>query len=48
MHPTSKFLPNEFDSQPIGLIAGKGLYPILMAERIRAAGIPLRLISFLG
>ena len=48
MHPASKFLPDNFDSQPIGLIAGKGLYPILMAERIRAAGIPLRLISFLG
>ena len=48
MHPESKFLPDNFDSQPIGLIAGKGLYPILMAERIRAAGIPLRLISFLG
>ena len=48
MHPASKFLPENFDSQPIGLIAGKGLYPILMAERIRAAGIPLRLISFLG
>ena len=48
MRPASKFLPDDFDSQPIGLIAGKGLYPILMAERIRAAGIPLRLISFLG
>jgi len=48
MHPTSKFLPDDFNSQPIGLIAGKGLYPILMAERILAAGIPLRLISFLG
>ena len=48
MHPASKFLPDNFDPQPIGLIAGKGLYPILMAERIRAAGIPLRLISFLG
>ena len=48
MRPASKFLPDDFDSQPIGLIAGKGLYPILMAERIRAAGIPLRLISFFG
>ena len=48
MRPASKFLPDNFDSQPIGLIAGKGLYPILMAERIRAEGIPLRLISFLG
>ena len=48
MRPESKFLPDDFNSQPIGLIAGKGLYPILMAERIRAAGIPLRLISFFG
>ena len=48
MQPASKFLPDDFETQPIGLIAGKGLYPILMAERIRAAGIPLRLISFLG
>lgn len=47
-HSTSRFLPDDFDSQPIGLIAGKGLYPILMAERIRAARIPLRVISFLG
>ncbi len=48
MHPASAFLPPDFDGQPIGLIAGKGLYPILMAERIRAAGIPLRIVSFLG
>jgi DUF1009 family protein len=41
-------LPDDFSSRPIGLIAGKGLYPILMAERIQAAGIPLRLISFKG
>jgi DUF1009 family protein len=46
--PISAFLPDDFDSSPIGLIAGKGLYPILMAERIRAAGLPLRVISFLG
>ncbi|MDQ8206847.1 UDP-2,3-diacylglucosamine diphosphatase LpxI [Coraliomargarita sp. SDUM461003] len=44
----SAFLPANFEPQPIGLIAGKGLYPILMAERIRAAGLPLRLISFKG
>ncbi|MEC8333755.1 MAG: UDP-2,3-diacylglucosamine diphosphatase LpxI [Verrucomicrobiota bacterium] len=42
------FLPNNFDGQPIGLIAGKGLYPKLMADRIREAGVPLRIISFLG
>ena len=45
---SSSFLPDGFTPQPIGLIAGKGLYPILMAERIRAAGIPLRMISFKG
>jgi DUF1009 family protein len=44
----SDFLPRDFAAAPIGLIAGKGLYPILMAERIRAAGLPLRLISFHG
>ena len=44
----SKFLPNNFDGRPIGLIAGKGRYPILTAECIRAAGVPLRLISFAG
>jgi DUF1009 family protein len=44
----SAFLPGSFKPRPIGLIAGKGRYPILMAERIRAAGLPLRLISFKG
>lgn len=47
-HPISAFLPADFEDAPIGLIAGKGLYPILMAQRIRAAGLPLRLVSFLG
>ena len=44
----SKFLPETFDHRSIGLIAGKGRYPILTAECIRAAGVPLRLISFAG
>ncbi|MFT4900736.1 MAG: DUF1009 family protein [Lentimonas sp.] len=44
----SPFLPENFDHRPIGLIAGKGRYPILMAERIRAAGQALRVISFEG
>ena len=48
MESISAYLPPNFDGQPIGLIAGKGLYPILMAQRIRAAGLPLRLVSFLG
>jgi DUF1009 family protein len=47
-HPLSDHLPADYDGQPIGLIAGKGLYPILMAERIRAVGLPLRLVSFKG
>ena len=46
--PLSKFLPDSFDQRPIGLIAGKGRYPILTAERIRAAGRPLRIVSFAG
>ncbi len=46
--PLSKFLPEAFDQRPIGLIAGKGRYPILTAERIRAAGLPLRMVSFAG
>lgn len=46
--PHSKFLPDSFDQRPIGLIAGKGRYPILTAERIRAAGLPLRIVSFAG
>jgi DUF1009 family protein len=44
----SQFLPASYDQRPIGLIAGKGRYPILTAERIRAAGLPLRIVSFAG
>lgn len=46
--PPSAFLPSDYDRRPIGLIAGKGRYPILTAERIQQAGLPLRLISFHG
>lgn len=42
----SKFLPENFDHRPIGLIAGKGFYPMLTARCIQASGAPLRLISF--
>src|SRR5690606_24378673 len=43
----SAFLPSSFDPQrPVALIAGQGLYPVLTARAIRAAGIPLRLIAF--
>lgn len=47
--PESRFLPGNFDSSAtIALLAGKGLYPALTTEAIRAAGIPLRLIAFEG
>ncbi len=44
----SIYLPDDFEARPIGLIAGKGHYPAIIAERIRQAGLPLRLISFYG
>ena len=43
----SDFLPYDYSGQAIGLIAGKGSYPVLTAERSRDAGLPLRLISFM-
>ena len=43
----SRFLPPDFDaSKPIALIAGQGFYPVLVADAIRRAGVPLRLIAF--
>jgi DUF1009 family protein len=43
----SSFLPVPFDPQrPIALIAGQGLYPVLVAQAIRRAGVPLKLIAF--
>ncbi len=44
----SQFLPPDFDGQPLGLIAGKGDYPIIVAERFRSMGLPVRLIAFEG
>lgn len=45
----SRFLPDNFNlSSPLVLIAGQGTYPILLAERARKAGIPLRLIELGG
>jgi DUF1009 family protein len=47
MPPPSAFLPASFDvRRPIALIAGQGVYPMLVAAAVRAAGIPLRLIAF--
>jgi DUF1009 family protein len=43
----SHFLPNDFDStKPVGLIAGRGSYPKLVADRARELGVPVRLIAF--
>ncbi|MGA3007871.1 MAG: UDP-2,3-diacylglucosamine diphosphatase LpxI [Opitutaceae bacterium] len=43
----SQFLPANFDpAKPIALIAGQGLYPVLTAQAIRRAGVPLKLIAF--
>ena len=43
----SRFLPTDFDAtKPIALVAGQGLYPVLVADAIRRAGVPLRLIAF--
>ena len=47
MPPLSAFLPTGFDpKRPVALIAGQGLYPVLVAEAVRRAGLPLRLIAF--
>jgi hypothetical protein len=43
----STFLPKDFDpKKPVALIAGQGIYPMLVADAIRRAGVPLRLIAF--
>jgi DUF1009 family protein len=43
----SHFLPRDFDStKPVGLIAGRGSYPKLVADLARELGVPLRLIAF--
>ena len=45
-HPPSSLLPAGFDPhRPVALIAGQGSYPVLVAQAIRRAGIPLKLIA---
>ena len=47
MPAPSAFLPTGFDPRrPLALIAGQGVYPMMVAAAVRAAGIPLRLIAF--
>jgi UDP-2,3-diacylglucosamine hydrolase len=43
----SAFLPTKFDARkPLALIAGQGIYPMLVAQAARAANVSLRLIAF--
>ena len=43
----SAYLPAGYNVQrPITLIAWHGRYPILVAENVRAAGTPVRLVGF--
>lgn len=47
MAPLSAYLPARFDARrPLALIAGQGIYPILVAQAARAAGVPVKLIAF--
>ena len=47
MVPLSAFLPLPFDARnPLVLIAGQGVYPVMVADAVRAAGITLRLVAF--
>ena len=47
MPPFSAFLPADYDPRkPVVLIAGQGLYPGLVAQAIRRAGVPLKLVAF--
>ena len=41
------FLPTPFDRhRPVALIAGQGIYPVLVAAAARAAGVSLKLVAF--
>jgi DUF1009 family protein len=43
---SSAFLPAGYDAaSPVALIAGRGSYPMITANAIRRAGVPLRLIA---
>lgn len=43
----SAFLPPAFEPRrPLALIAGQGVYPVLVARAVRAAGVPIRLVAF--
>lgn len=45
----SRFLPSDFDpAGTLTLLSGRGAYPRILAERARAAGVPVSLIAIEG
>ena len=49
MAPPSRFLPGDYDiNAPVALVAGRRTYPLLLAERMKRAGVPVRLIAAEG
>lgn len=43
----SAFLPSNYNAtRPVVLIAGQGIYPVMVAQAIRKAGVPVRLVAF--
>ncbi len=47
MSVTSAFIPANFDPRrSLALIAGQGIYPVLVARAARAAGVTVKLIGF--
>lgn len=47
--PLSNYLPASFDaSEPVAVIAGKAVYPVLTIGAMRSAGVPVRLIAMEG
>lgn len=45
----SSFLPVKFDkTRPVAIIAGQGIYPLLIYERLQKLKIPARLVAFEG
>ena len=45
----TRFLPSDIDrGRPLAIIAGRGLYPALLAESARAQGLKVRLVAFEG
>ena len=44
----SKFLPSNYNGEPITLVAGQGGYPLILTKKIKSLGIQLKLISIIG